>query len=269
LAGGSLQFAIKGSSKSKSKLLKGKMKKAKAAVASPSSPAAAASAVSSSDLTVPPVIPDGPTNKWLDLERKACLLCQRGFSTIEQLRKHEAQSKLHKKNLEVENLKIVMRQNAQKSESKLTAMRLDQKKRSFEDMVKESLQKEQEELSKSRVDKPIETSNKGNRMLQGMGWEAGQGLGRERKGITAPLQASIHAERAGLGRAGAKQGLESRDPGETYQTAARKRTRERFETAAAPGGSAGSIADDYLAMMSQYQSSSCGADDGHHRPMLK
>ncbi|KAG7461110.1 hypothetical protein MATL_G00206510 [Megalops atlanticus] len=46
---------------------------------------------------------------------------------------------------------------------------------------------------------PIPESNMGNRMLQGMGWTPGMGLGPEGKGITEPIRALQRPKGAGLG----------------------------------------------------------------------
>jgi hypothetical protein len=136
------------------------------------------------------------------------------------------------------------------------------------------LEKEQEELTKARVTKPIDASNKGSQMLAAMGW-SGQGLGRDSKGITAPLSTKVFNERAGLGAAGAASSLENaREPSEDYRSFARKRARERFEDERGPAPDSrrrgDSAQSDYLAMIEKYQNSLCGADDGdRHRPMLK
>ena len=49
----------------------------------------------------------------------------------------------------------------------------------------------------------------GSRLLRGMGWQPGEGLGAKRSGISAPLQASMRPALAGLGAAGEEKGLES------------------------------------------------------------
>ena len=175
-----------------------------------------------------------------------------------------------------------------KSDSKITAMRVEEKKRSFEDMVTQSLQKEQEEQSKTRVTKAIDASNKGNRMLQAMGRSQGQGLGRNSSGITDPLTArglGSSSERAGIGIQGGVMGLDEHmssvpEEGQSYQAFARNRARQRFEQAGGHGqvtgaGSAGQsssqnvTADDYLALMNKYNQSNCRDEDALHRPMLK
>ena len=48
---------------------------------------------------------------------------------------------------------------------------------------------------------PISETNLGNRLLQGMGWKPGNGLGRNENGIQDPLFAEIRSKTAGLGYA--------------------------------------------------------------------
>lgn len=46
---------------------------------------------------------------------------------------------------------------------------------------------------------PIPESNMGNRMLQGMGWSPGMGLGPEGRGMTEPVRATQRPKGTGLG----------------------------------------------------------------------
>ena len=46
---------------------------------------------------------------------------------------------------------------------------------------------------------PLDDSNVGNQMLQGMGWTPGMGLGRHCDGIKSPVQAHHRIKRSGLG----------------------------------------------------------------------
>lgn len=220
----------------------------------------------------PPPVPavEGPPNKWLDLGRKACLLCKRKFGSVEVLRKHEAMSDLHKKNLEVERYKEEAKKQREESESKMRTVRLEKKKRTFEDMVKTSLEREKEKAETASVDKPIESSNLGSRMLKSMGWSAGQGLGKDARGITAPIQSKMMGERAGLGTGTTPMNAIPK-PGSSYQSAALASARQRYgQTGSSSSGSASSgSSNDYLAIMNKYKNSMCGDDDDFVRPMLK
>ena len=63
-----------------------------------------------------------------------------------------------------------------------------------------------EEDSSSNVNQPssadtsIHSSNMGFKMLQKMGWKEEKGLGKEGKGITAPVEATKHAGQVGIGK---------------------------------------------------------------------
>ena len=52
----------------------------------------------------------------------------------------------------------------------------------------------------SSLESSIHTSNVGFQMLQKMGWNEDKGLGKEGKGITAPVSASLHTGSVGLGK---------------------------------------------------------------------
>ncbi|XP_022105636.1 uncharacterized protein LOC110987314 isoform X2 [Acanthaster planci] len=49
------------------------------------------------------------------------------------------------------------------------------------------------------VDRAIESSNVGHKMLSKMGWTEGQSLGKGDRGIKEPIQAVVHSRNAGLG----------------------------------------------------------------------
>lgn len=54
--------------------------------------------------------------------------------------------------------------------------------------------------------KPLDSGNLGSRMLQGMGWQLGTGLGAREDGITSPVKAHVRNKHAGLGFIGHKCG---------------------------------------------------------------
>ncbi|XP_028967580.1 angiogenic factor with G patch and FHA domains 1 [Galendromus occidentalis] len=51
----------------------------------------------------------------------------------------------------------------------------------------------------SDVNIPVEQTNRGFKMLQGMGWKEGEGLGKSKQGETEPVAVQMRNERAGLG----------------------------------------------------------------------
>ncbi|EDV26557.1 uncharacterized protein TRIADDRAFT_16335, partial [Trichoplax adhaerens] len=60
----------------------------------------------------------------------------------------------------------------------------------------------------SSVKKPIEKSNKGHKLLEKMGWSAGQGLGRNNTGISQPVEVQMRLTNAGLGTSGVSSSMD-------------------------------------------------------------
>jgi hypothetical protein len=55
-------------------------------------------------------------------------------------------------------------------------------------------------MEDSSQDSSIQSSNVGFKMLQKMGWKEAGGLGKEGKGIIAPIEATQHAGQVGIGK---------------------------------------------------------------------
>ncbi|RHZ44118.1 hypothetical protein Glove_757g18 [Diversispora epigaea] len=75
------------------------------------------------------------------------------------------------------------------------------------------------------VQTKIGSDNKGNKLLQKMGWKEGQGLGRDGTGILDPVQLVTNNGTAGLG---AGLGKNTKNVSETLQEATRRIAKERF-----------------------------------------
>ncbi|XP_024523682.1 SUPPRESSOR OF ABI3-5 isoform X1 [Selaginella moellendorffii] len=75
------------------------------------------------------------------------------------------------------------------------------------------------------VDKALDESNVGNRMLRSMGWQEGSGLGKEGTGIVEPVQAHVGTERAGLGSQRSRFEVQ---PGDSYRAIIQKKSFARF-----------------------------------------
>ena len=74
--------------------------------------------------------------------------------------------------------------------------------------------------------KKIGSDNKGNKMLQKMGWKDGQGLGKKGQGRTEIIIAEQRTMGSGLGTEQSKGG-----PGDSYKESARKTLWSRYNNA--------------------------------------
>ncbi|WVF66706.1 hypothetical protein IAT40_001448 [Kwoniella sp. CBS 6097] len=186
----------------------------------------------------------------------ACLLCQRQFKTEEILRKHVAQSDLHKTNLGDANARDAGQRrklavsssweaadNATKYRDRAAERReafnqptmpipseapsyasQQEKKRKYAEGPKPPPPPPPPGLHPGRDD-----NNVGNQMLAKMGWTAGTGLGKEREGRVDPILVQQFENRAGLG---ASKGVEAgkwSGPGGLQQRAL-DMAKERYES---------------------------------------
>eukprot|EP00299_Pterocystis_sp_00344_P009092 c3702_g1_i2.p1 GENE.c3702_g1_i2~~c3702_g1_i2.p1 ORF type:complete len:379 (+),score=107.96 c3702_g1_i2:1105-2241(+) len=79
----------------------------------------------------------------------------------------------------------------------------------------------------------LSENNVGYRMLKSMKWSEGEGLGREGKGITAPIEVEHRQERMGLGMRSSGMGFENPEfrvaPGDSFVEATKKKLLARYE----------------------------------------
>jgi len=215
----------------------------------------------------------------LQLEKKICRLCKRKFPTLEKLYQHVRMSAMHKKNLELLEIKRVAdrERQARSKPPPRRVLRKGEGRRKDEKPVTPSAFEKMVSKAAASVKKPIADSNKGSKMLKAMGWKKGQGLGKTKQGITAPVQADMYSQGAGLGSQ--PTGENAIRPGDSYHDAATKKARARFERASRHGGGGSSsyykkkkpqnAANAYLAAMNEYKNSSCTEKDEYARAMLK
>ncbi|XP_035708572.1 RNA-binding protein 5-B isoform X2 [Folsomia candida] len=188
-----------------------------------------------------PIEAPEPGSEFLDLQKFACLLCKRQFSSTEGLFKHVDKSTLHRQNLsEVLGVQPAAGDSVDSAQSSANAYRDRAKERrmkfgtdvkpEFKNSLKDLYMKVKEDVVTKYVEEPTKTGikedNIGNRMLQKMGWQTGQGLGRDNTGITDPIMAAGRIGKFGLGM-DVPGGLDI-DDSDDRQTKARKLTLARY-----------------------------------------
>ncbi|XP_032892965.1 RNA-binding protein 5-like isoform X3 [Amblyraja radiata] len=172
--------------------------------------------------------------KLTDWSKMACLLCRRQFPNKEALTRHQQLSDLHRQNLEI-------RRRSRMSDRELEALEKTEIEMKYRDRAAERREKygipEPPEPKRKRFNNAavidfeqptkngINSDNIGSRMLQAMGWKEGSGLGRNRQGITAPIQAQTRMKGAGLGARGSSYGVTTSD---SYKDAVKKAMFTRF-----------------------------------------
>ncbi|ODM92180.1 RNA-binding protein 5-A [Orchesella cincta] len=179
-------------------------------------------------------------SSFVDESKLACLLCKRRFASMEILQKHVKMSDLHKKNLEairLDNPDIHSMPGSSSSSSSASYRdRAKERRDRFgsdagvgKNALKDLYMQAKKDLSTSYVEEPtrtgIKNDNIGNRMLQRMGWQEGQGLGRDNQGRVDIIMAERRAGKFGLGIRAPEVLDETLDP----QTKARKLTLARYQ----------------------------------------
>ncbi|RIA90804.1 hypothetical protein C1645_768925 [Glomus cerebriforme] len=174
-----------------------------------------------------------------DYTLNACLLCQRQFTDFAELQKHEQMSDLHKSNLENDHLVQTIRmkrayglQNDEKAQTKYNNRAAQRRKiygqpRRPAPPAAAGTSNSAEETFEQPTKYGIGEDNIGNRLLQNMGWKAGEGLGKNKSGIVDPIQPEIYAAGVGLGASQSHSLLE--DGQNTYYGMAKKLARSRLE----------------------------------------
>lgn len=75
--------------------------------------------------------------------------------------------------------------------------------------------------------KPIDSSNRGSKMMKAMGWKEGQGLGKKGTGRTDIIHVEVRPENSGLGMKKAK--TTQLVPGESYKDAVKRAMAQRYK----------------------------------------
>lgn len=209
-----------------------------------------------------------PPFDYRDVDKKACLLCQRQFKTLEVLGRHIEESELHKKNMNDPEIRLagqarkvsgagaggnnstsgptyrdraaerrqVFHQPAipvPESATSGSAVGSGATKRKFA----EAPVPRPEPTRVEGVNPGEDSTNKGNQLLKKMGWSQGSGLGIGGEGRVAPIETMMFAQGVGLGAGKPKEAKEvvkyqGKEGG--YSNMVKDGARQRYEGA---GGS--------------------------------
>ena len=182
--------------------------------------------------------------EFSDTSAMTCLLCARQFKSLDQLKRHNKESDLHKKNFKDTNLRDIAREKAKAARAKAEQQQPKYRDRASERRVMHNQpdvprptpevrplnKRKQSEGPRAPSPPPPappapaqDDKNIGNKLLKMMGWKEGQGLGTEGEGRVDPVygvligvvymrgvlmflsrQTAIYAAGAGLGASKAK-----------------------------------------------------------------
>ncbi|CAK5279569.1 unnamed protein product [Mycena citricolor] len=226
------------------------------------------SAVPSSSNLAPVVSPPsesvhaGQEHDFSDMEALACLLCSRQFKAVDQLKRHNKDSELHKARILQLFRLVVIRKNSQDARlcqvarDKLAARqetaqaaetryrdRASERRILFNQPDHPVLGADAQAAGKKRqVDGPArapsppvvavnpgkDDSNVGNKLLKMMGWSEGMGLGTGGEGRVDPIAAAVYAQGAGLGASKGKDITKITEATTNYAGLVKDSARERF-----------------------------------------
>ncbi|KAF9066852.1 hypothetical protein BDP27DRAFT_979484 [Rhodocollybia butyracea] len=193
--------------------------------------------------------------EFSDVNAFACLLCSRQFKSVDQLKRHNKESDLHKKNYKDSALREVARQKVTaRQQAKTSSDQLEQPKYRDRALERRALFNQPDvplpevEGSSSKVTKrkqaegpppppppppqPLnpgqDETNIGNKLLKMMGWKEGTGLGTNGEGRVDPIKTHIYADGAGLGASKGKEVGKFTEGGLGYLSMAQESARERY-----------------------------------------
>ncbi|KAL0578451.1 hypothetical protein V5O48_003551 [Marasmius crinis-equi] len=222
-------------------------------------PAAAPPVLSttSSKSQTPPA-ENGDEFEFSDVNAMSCLLCSRQFKSVDQLKRHNNESDLHKarllrycKNCKDSNLREAARQKLNARQNTTTAA--EQPKYRDRALERRALFNQPDvpvldpdsgnKAGKRRhadgpppppspppppVNLGQDANNVGNKLLKMMGWTEGAGLGIEGDGRTEPIKTAMYAEGVGLGASKGKEIEKVANAGGGYLAMAQESARERY-----------------------------------------
>lgn len=199
--------------------------------------------------------------EFSDTEKLTCLLCARQFKSLDQLKRHNKESELHKKNYKDANLREIAREKAKAARAKAE----QQQQPKYRDRASErrTIYNQPDiplpdpssaaggvgALGKGAAKKrhaegpppppspppaPVapaaDQNNVGNKLLRMMGWKEGTGLGTDGEGRVEPIQTAIYAQGVGLGASKGKEIGKYAEGYTGYVQQAQEAARERYNS---------------------------------------
>ncbi|KAK0459501.1 uncharacterized protein EV420DRAFT_269842 [Desarmillaria tabescens] len=179
----------------------------------------------------------------------SCLLCARQFKSVDQLKRHNKESDLHKKNLKDSNLQEVARQKVKARQASAVPKyrdRASERRILFNQPETPMPEKDsgwtapRRQVEGPPVASPLplppppptnpgeDSNNVGNKMLKMMGWTEGTGLGTSGEGRIDPIKTAIYVEGAGLGASKGKDIGKLTEGYSGYVSMAQDSARERY-----------------------------------------
>ena len=161
-----------------------------------------------------------PAVSYADPVKNCCYLCSRQFKSDAEVNKHERLSQLHRDNLQNDELKTKAIAKMVKAglppplevDTPEYRDRAKERRAAFGASKRVSLPMKKATSSQPLAgkDSPEGDSppapSKGASLLGKMGWAAGEGLGAQGKGMTAPIATEMYVQGVGLGAQGGKMG---------------------------------------------------------------
>ncbi|KAI9433949.1 hypothetical protein H4582DRAFT_1983514 [Lactarius indigo] len=205
---------------------------------------------------VPAALPEETEFEFSDVVKIACLLCARQFKTLDQLKKHNKESDLHKRNFKDSNLREIARGKAKAAQAAAESSGARDSTPKYRDRASERrimhnqpdvpLPEGVEDKRKQRrtaegptrpptpppppVNPGQDESNVGNKLLRMMGWKEGTGLGVDGDGRVDPVQTAIYATGVGLGATKGKEVGKYQEGYAGYVNMVKDSARERYES---------------------------------------
>jgi len=190
--------------------------------------------------------------EFSDVACLTCLLCARQFKSLDQLKRHNKESELHKKNYRDANLRDIAREKVQTAKSKTVEYEQQQQPKYRDRASERRIMHNQPEAPSPMVEKKTtsrrhapgpskpstppppppnpgkDESNVGNKLLKMMGWTEGSGLGSNGEGRLDPIQTAIYAQGVGLGASKGKDIENLAASGYSAYQMAQETARERY-----------------------------------------